>query len=371
VRLKFIDGMAAARHELKDPVPDTWEAAYRDRRIDAMILLADNDEGFLLRQARGLIEAAEAVATVLTVERGQVMRNPRGQSVEHFGYVDGRSPSLFLASDVMSERQASRVQRWDSSAPLNLALVADPYTELREDCFGSYLVFRKLEQNVRGFHEREAQLARWLGLKGSAVQRAAALIMGRFRDGTPLTASPVAGLSASVPNNFNYADDPDGTRCPCSAHIRKVNPRGDVARVLGESGPLERHQPLWDQERRRRIVRRGMTYGARQVGPQDDPRPEYLPARDVGLLFMCFQSSLANQFGFLQKIWANAPDFLRHETGIDPVAGQQDHPSCPVTQRWPLQWGKPEMISFDFRGFVTLKGGKFLFAPSLPFLKRL
>src|SRR5262245_45623460 len=122
------------------------------------------------------------------------MRNPRGQSIEHFGYVDGRSQPLFFATDVISERQASGVQRWDPSAPLSLALVADPYTESDEDCLGSYLVFRKLEQNVCGFREREAQLAQWLGLKGSAVQRAGALIMGRFRDGTPLTASPMAGL---------------------------------------------------------------------------------------------------------------------------------------------------------------------------------
>ena len=46
------------------------------------------------------------------------------------------------------------------------------------------------------------------------------------------------------------------------------------------------------------------------------------------------------------------------------------HP-CPVEQRWPLKWGKPEMAPFDFGGFVTMKGGEFLFAPSLQFLKTL
>jgi deferrochelatase/peroxidase EfeB len=265
----------------------------------------------------------------------------------------------------------SGVQRWDPSAPLDLILVVDPYAAPQADCFGSYLVFRKLEQNVRGFQERGEQLAQWLGLKGSAAQRAGAMLMGRFRDGTPLTSSPVDGMSEGVSNNFNYAEDIDGTRCPFSAHIRKVNPRGERARVQGESTTWGWNAELQDQERRRRIVRRGITYGERHVQPKDNPRKEQMPTRDVGLLFMCFQSSLANQFGFLQKIWANSPDFVSKNTGIDPLAGQHRHHSCPVDQRWPLKWGKPEMTPFDFRGFVTMKGGEFLFAPNIQFLKSL
>jgi Dyp-type peroxidase family len=371
VNIKFVDGMAAAQHELNDPAPETWEAAYQGRQIEAMILLADNDEAFLLRQARRLIDAAQVVATVLTVERGRVMRNHRAESIEHFGYVDGRSQPLFFQTDLEAEAKAGGIHRWDPSAPLDLVLVADPYADPHADCFGSYLVFRKLEQNVRGFKEREEQLARRLGLNGSAAQRAGALIMGRFRDGTPLTSSAFDGLSEGVPNNFTYADDVNGTRCPFSAHIRKVNPRGDMARVHGGPATSDRYPPLQDPETGRRIVRRGISYGARQVEPKDNPRTEQMPTRDVGLLFMCFQSSLANQFGFLQKMWANSPDFVSDNTGIDPVAGQHGKHPCPLEQRWPLKWGKPEMTTFDVRGFVTMKGGEFLFAPSLQFLKSL
>jgi Dyp-type peroxidase family len=371
VSIKFVDGMMAAQQELNDPAPETWEAAYQHRQIEAMILLADDDEHFLLRQTRRLIDAAKAVATVLTVERGRVMRNHRDEGIEHFGYVDGRGQPLFLKYDLESEQQESSVQRWDPSAPLDLILVADPYAASQEDCFGSYLVFRKLEQNVCGFSEREQQLARWLGLKGSAVQKAGALLMGRFRDGTPLTSSAVDGLNDSVPNNLNYTDDTAGTKCPFSVHIRKVNPRGDSARVQGESATWGWNPLLQAQEQRRRIVRRGIPYGVHRVEPQNNPRREQMPTRDVGLLFMCFQSSLANQFGFLQKMWANSPDFVSSDAGIDPVAGQHPNHPCPLEQRWPLKWGKPEMTPFDFRGFVTMEGGEFLFAPSLQFLKSL
>lgn len=370
VNIKFVDGMAAAQHELNDPDPITWEAVYQNGQIKAMILLADDDEDFLLRQTRRLIDAAEVIATVLTVERGRVMRNHRGERIEHFGYVDGRSQPLFLTHDLDSERREGSVQRWDPSAPLDLILVADPYVASEEDCFGSYLVFRKLEQNVRGFHEREEQLAQWLGLKGSAVHKAGALLMGRFRDGTPLTSFGVDGLHEGVPNNFTYAEDTDGTKCPFSAHIRKVNPRGDSTRAQGV--PLgSGWSPLLQDQERRRIVRRGVPYGERTLEPESNPRREQMPTRGVGLLFMCFQSSLANQFGFLQKMWVNSPDFVSMNTGIDPVVGQQGHGSCAVAQRWPLKWGKPEMTPFDFRGFVTMRGGEFLFAPSLQFLKRL
>jgi deferrochelatase/peroxidase EfeB len=247
VNIKFVDGMAAAQQELNDPDPKTWEAAYQDQQIEAVILLADDDENFLLRQARQLIDAAQAVATVLTLERGRVMRNNRGESIEHFGYVDGRSQPLFLLTDVESEEKAGGVQRWDPSVPLGLVLAADPFAVPPADCFGSYLVFRKLEQNVRGFKEREEQLARWLGLKGSAAHRAGALIMGRFRDGTPLTSSPVDGMSEGVPNNFTYAEDADGSKCPFGAHIRKVNPRVNLARVRGEPASAEWNPPLQDQ----------------------------------------------------------------------------------------------------------------------------
>jgi hypothetical protein len=70
-------------------------------------------------------------------------------------------------------------------------------------------------------------------------------------------------------------------------------------------------------------------------------------------------------------MWANSPDFVSEHTGIDPVAGQDGGQPGSIVQRWPLEWGKPEMMPFDVRGFVTMKGGEFLFAPSLQLLKRL
>jgi Dyp-type peroxidase family len=351
----FLWGMKAAQDLLHDPLWACWEEGYQ-QDIHAMVLLADDDKPFLQREVYKLLDRVKVHAEICTVERGMVMRNAQGYTVEHFGYVDGRSQPLFFQRDIERERQQEKGPTvWDSSAGPNLVLVPDPHGRRDYDS-GSYLVFRKLEQDVRAFKEYEQKLAQTLDLIGENAARAEALIMGRFRDGTPLVCQPIAGQSDPVPNNFTYSDDPDGRKCPFQAHIRKVNPRNDDAR-------------------RRRIVRRGITYGKREKGLQDTPSLEELPVQGVGLLFMCYQRNIEQQFEFLHGAWANTPDLPEQGAGIDPVIGQ--HGGRLKTelgqQKWPAQWNTPREthMSFSFSGFVTLKGGEYFFMPSIYFLKNI
>jgi len=303
----FTHGMKAAQAVLKDPPTGRWDENYR-QRIDAMVLLADDDENFLMREARKLLDSVKSYADICTIERGKVMRNALEYSVEHFGYVDGRSQPLFFESDIEWERQkGDGTHVWPPDAGLGLVLAPDPHGEEKDSTgkvvhhhSGSYLVFRKLEQNVRAFKEHEQELAKTLGLSGEDAKRAGALVMGRFEDGTPIVAQDTAGRPNRVPNNFTYDDDKYGHKCPFQAHIRKVN-----RRIKGI----------------RRIVRRGITYGTREKEPKDSPSLAELPTRGVGMLFMCFQKSIADQFEFLQSQWANEPSSPEKETGIDPVIG--------------------------------------------------
>ncbi len=233
----------------------------------------------------------------------------------------------------------------------------DPHGK-KEVSFGSYVVFRKLEQNVRGFKEAEGNLAATLGLTGNDKERAGALVVGRFEDGTPVVLRETEGMLDPVPNNFSYADDPGGNRCPFHAHIRKVNPRGEG--VDTKAAQTKRHTQL-AKERSHRIVRRGIPYGTRLKEPKDNPSIEELPTKDVGLLFMCFQSDIANQFEFLQK-QANDRDPQR-KTGLDPLIGQTAASADPQT--WPPTWGGGYRKPFSFSAFVMLKGGEYFFAPSI------
>jgi Dyp-type peroxidase family len=352
----FLHGMKAARHRLNDPHEDDWDKEYR-QEIDAMVLLADNAEHFLLREAHRRLNDVSAYARICAVEHGRVMRNAQGGSIEHFGYADGYSQPLFFQEDIDRGRQnGNRTNIWGSGDGPDIVLVSDPYGEEKDAASntlhhysGSYLVFRKLEQNVRKYKESEKELANALGLTGEDAKRAGALVMGRFEDGTPVVLQPTAGRPT---NNFTYIDDPNGEKCPLQAHIRKVNPR---------------------QEGMPRIVRRGITYGKRWKEPTDNPSLEELPSKDVGLVFMCYQRNIEKQFEFLQLAWANNPHFpLKQAPGIDPVIGQASG-SGTGQQKWPARWNdlSENHKPFDFHGCVTLKGGEYFFALSIYFLENI
>src|SRR5262249_26990106 len=114
---------------------------------------------------------------------------------------------------------------------------------------GSFLVYRKLHQNVATFR-------RFLREKGGNYpELLAAKMVGRWQSGAPLALSPhrddpeLAG-DFMRNNEFDYTDDPTGERVPVGAHIRRANPR------KGEVSHVNRH----------RLMRRGMPYG--------DPLPE-------------------------------------------------------------------------------------------------
>ena len=345
----FLCGMKAAQHRLNDPVPQHWEKGYQEPPIHAMVLLADDDPDIVLGEANKVCNEVKAFAQVCAIEPGRVLRNAQDKSIEHFGYTDGLSLPLFFQRDLEWERQqGERTHVWDPGAGPDLVLVPDPYG--REGCdSGSYLVFRKLEQNVRAFKRWEYSLARALGLTGEDAKRAGALVIGRFEDGTPVVLQPTDGRPT---NTFTYEKDPDGTRCPLQAHIRKVNPR----------------RPGMP-----RIVRRGIPYGERKKEPKDKPSLQELPTDGVGLLFMCYQRSIAKQFEFLQYALANNPRFpAKQEPGIDPLIGQPGS-SGVGRHKWPAQWQKPHapQTPFNFHGFVTLKGGEYFFAPSIYFLRHL
>lgn len=395
---RFRTGMLAAADDLGDELTPTnaiepLEMAYTNDTIDALLLLANDNDTYLFGIAEQVIArlASDGIASTVAFERGIVRRNAADQGIEHFDYADGISQPLFFTTDLEELEKKEAVDRWDPSAPLRLAIFRDPGID-DEDAFGSYYVFRKLEQNVRAFHAAEEELACELGLQGGDVSRAGAMIVGRFRDGTPLAVSGAAGLATAGANNFRYdgllanlqrdfpgSGDRFGLKCPFQAHIRKTNPRQSQEAITSTPEEIRAQN---DHDRNRRIVRRGITYGTRSEGEQ--------PERGVGLLFGCFQSSIVGQYAFIQRNWANAPDFKIQSkaeddfTGLDPVIGQPLSRKNP-DQHWRREYGgclesEPTTLN-ELRlpcshpnakaigDFVTFRGGEFFFAPSLPFLR--
>ncbi|SMF55542.1 Dyp-type peroxidase family [Azospirillum oryzae] len=377
LKATFLSGMAEdAVSDLADPDPGRWLFGGPSNPVDLLVLLADDDVGELGRRGRDVKDRLEAAGCeVAQVVRGSALRTDAGEGIEHFGYVDGRSQPLFLTSDftglaadgsidpaTTQEAGGGGLSNWNPFASLSLVLKSDPLVD-DEAAFGSLFVFRMLEQNVRGFTIEEQRLADSLGLKGRDRERAGAMAVGRFRDGTPLVMSEFDGVSPPKENDFNYGVDvnaenrPAGRRCPLQAHIRKTNPRGDIRRQFGS--------PNDDAERSRRIVRRGIPFGSRNRHPNAFQALDDLPSDGVGLLFMCFQASIRAQFAFMQNSWVNANNFVTGNVGIDPLIGQGGS----VSHRWQAAYGVDGAeVTHGFGGFVTMLGGDYFFAPSIPFL---
>ena len=211
---------------------------------------------------------------------------------------------------------------------------------------GSFLCFRKLQQNVPEWNRFLIDASNKLGIWSDQL---GARLIGRWKSGCPVTMSPDfddTGI-ANDPNRVNNFDFDSGNnfRCPLGAHIRKTNPRSDVGR-----GPNSFTNTT-------RILRRGIPYGEElDVAPQGER----------GLLFVCYQSSLTGGFAFLQRTWANNPDFLTGGVGLDAVLGQTSDPNATInmTGLFPQDPSRPLPMS-GVNKFVVPKGGEYFFSPSM------
>jgi hypothetical protein len=127
------------------------------------------------------------------------------------------------------------------------------------------------------------------------------------------------------------------------------------------------------------MLRRGRTFGP----PLFDPRVLEVPRSDTstqilasladdgearGTHFFCVNASIKSQFEFVQHTWCNNPNFGGLNDNKDPLVGDNnrtDQPSNHMTvPRRPLR-----LRTAALPRFVTVKGGAYLFMPSLTALR--
>lgn len=340
---------------LGDPPVTSWEQPFR-HTLHAVVLIGDVKKSSVTATRTAIDGLLTPKVKLLGVETARGQSNTHGDGIEHFGYVDGRSQPLFLDEDIAAEPHTPA--GWDPTFALGRVLVKDSAAPNPALHFGSFFIFRKLEQNVRRFHQAEKDLADELGLVGVDRQRAGATIVGRFRDGTPVTLQATDGVHP-VPNDFDYDNDAQGRKCPLHGHIRKTNPRG--------SGGAESHP----SERKHIMARRGQVFGTRTDDINAELPPSARPTGGVGLLFMAFNSEITNQFDFTQNVWANNPSFPfggASDPGLDQVIGQGTRPKT----KCPVAWNGAATKTVDAAPqAVTMRGGEYFFMPSIAFLKAL
>lgn len=282
----------------------------------------------------------------------------RPQRVEHFGFRDGLSQpfaDLKLRASRPGGGTPSRNRTWAPVAPGELFLdlpdedggIAQAPINASLRRHGTYVAFRKLEQDVVGFRSFVARQA--LGDTAKADHLAAGFV-GRWPSGTPLVLSPdadraVAGGEDKL-NDFLYAtDDPGGAKCPLGAHVRRANPRD-----VGGKNEVRRH----------RLLRRGVAYGGSLL-----PADSFGDGEARGLLFLGLSTRIDLQFEVIQADWLNSGEFL----------GQVGLGRCPLTG---ANDGRPldAFVGTDsaesvtgIPRFVTCRGGDYFFAPGIEALK--
>ena len=208
----------------------------------------------------------------------------------------------------------------------------------------SYLVVRRLEQDVDGFWRSCAAWADELG-EPWRPEDVAAQLVGRHRDGTPL-GRPPGGPGAGPAGDVLYRDPRFGpVAIPPSAHIRRANPRDALAfapQVVG------RHV----------LFRRGLPYAE----PATDARPH----GRQGLVFVAGCADLQRQFEFVQARWLQDGDRFGLGAETDPLTGQRGD-AAPVS----IAGTGGERCRRALPTFVTTRGGAYLLLPAPSVLRRL
>ncbi len=413
---EFIQGMRARARVLGDDVPagalDRWDRVWRpegdeDREVHILVMInaqadasgaplpaldelaswvrgsaASLGGGVAILAGHGAddADAQELTAIFAPDPSGAMAPTP----AEHFGFTDAISDPAFhgqLPDGGAQDRAqgAGKLDRRGRWSPLatgefllgyadeaqEIAGAAMPLTFSRN---GTFFAYRKLHQNVAAFHGAIATLAPRFGAAvgladvQDATRLLRAKLAGRWDNGIPIEAAPTLAkwreASVRLPtdprelNRFTYGADPEGARCPMTAHIRRMNPRDS----LDPLGPVKPGGPAGTAlNNRRRILRRGLPYGPTVEQPQAQ-----------GIVFLAVCASLFRQFEFVQQQWLNY--------GLDFNAGNQTDALVGVRGATPSYVipagpdGEPFIIA-DLPQFVEVRGGDYFFVPSLTALR--
>ena len=372
---EFREGMkvrAAMLGDVGESSPQNWDEPWNTSRVHILVMVYGRTANALEERCRTFRQLLPDSVKEPGPDQPAGFFSFDGETKrrEHFGFVDGLSnPDVEDVPREAGGKRSGEIGNPDDSGrfrkiPLGEFILGYPGEGgdlapmplpnlLAHNA--TYMVFRKLEQNVplfRDYIKAQAEsFARTIpgGLPNhvSAEDFLAAKMMGRWQDGSSLIEYPHKPRK-DLGNAFAYADDPAGARCPLGAHVRRTNPRD----ALGFGGKtMSRH----------RLIRRGITYGKYlKPGEQDK--------ESRGIIFIAFNSGF-DQFEFVQRLWINFGDEFEQGNDNDPIVGSSQ--SGQMVIPGDEASGRRPFICFDIPRFVETRGGDYFFVPSLAALRLL
>ena len=367
--VEFQQGMRARGDILYDTgknSPEHWDPIWRENRVHVWLAVNAQTSAALDHQCNVLLQMMDQTRGAKLLQpqdASAVFIDGKPTSKEHFGYTDGFGNPDFKGAErncVLGQGKLTMDGNWEALATGEFLLgYADESGELPVAPIphllarnGTFMVYRKMHQNVATFRNFLEEQGR---VYPGGKEKLASKFVGRWRDGTPAEISPDHPDPAVVADNdrntnFTYGNDLNGLHCPLGAHIRRGNPRD----AFGFNGELVN---------RRRIMRRGLPYGAYV--------PEGLPVRDEdehGIIFMALNASLFRQFEFVQQQWIEYGNDLHQGNDKDLVIGNHGGQGKCVLQGT-ADPQNPPFLCANLPNFVQLRGGDYFFVPSLTALQ--
>ena len=351
--LPFRQGMAARAEMLRDfgeNAPETWEEPFKPGTLHIALTIFAADEAArdkAVGKAMAELERSSGVTLVATHEFGadEDAENPFGfrdaiaqPNIAGSGVdpLPGDGPAIAAGEFILGENS-------ETGSPL---AVPQPDVLGRN---GTYVVLRKFASRVGAFNEYLASQSP----DPEEQHRIAAKMFGRWRSGAPLVLSPdhddeALGNDPERRNDFTFEDDPKGLMCPHSSHMRRLNPRDSDLSIMTDVNI-------------KRIIRRSSTYGpgwSPEVTSADDAK------EDRGIYFIFISARAFDTIEFMQQEWINRGNFVDLGEERDPIVGLHEDDG-----RFTIPQAPARKRIDGVQTFNVMKGGEYLFMPSLSALK--
>ena len=379
--LEFIDGMVDPHRsrilgDLDESAPEYWDwgGPGMPGLHAALLLFATRDdelEQAYANHARrleqsGLRQLARLDTSYLGLHEHFGFRDGISQpTIDGLGYSDTHmntlQPGEFVLGYANERGQFAPSPTVSAADDPKRVLLPSPGSDGQRDFGrnGTYLVFRQLRQDVRGFWSFADRATRSPDGRSDEAKRTwlAAKLVGRWPSGAPLVKAPEQDDPAlAADNDFAYAaTDLYGYRCPVGAHIRRGNPRDSLDPAPGseQSITIGKHH---------RLIRRG-----REYGPPVDPATLFAGDAptdddvDRGLHFVCLCADIARQFEFVQHTWLMSTKFSGLYDDTDPLLGAPP----PSAGTFTVQADPLRQQYSGLSRFVTVRGGAYFFLPGI------